>query len=90
MPRQTEPSTDLTVEECRELAAAMLEDAAALPPGPKKEEILKLAKGYSDLAEMKNWLSGKLNWVRPLHADFAQQMANLLEPGNAPRRWHHP
>jgi hypothetical protein len=49
MPRNREPSTDLTVEECRELAAAMLEDAAALPPGPKKEEILKLANGYSDL-----------------------------------------
>jgi hypothetical protein len=43
------------------MAASMLEDAAALPPGPKKEEILKLANGYSDLAERKSWLSGKLN-----------------------------
>jgi hypothetical protein len=41
MPRNREPSIDLTVEKCRELAAAMLEDAAALPPGPRKGERLK-------------------------------------------------
>jgi hypothetical protein len=52
---------NLTVEECRELATAMFEDAAALPPGPKKEEILKLARGYSNLAEMKSWLSKTLD-----------------------------
>jgi hypothetical protein len=60
MPKE-EQSTNLTVEECRELAAAMFEDAAALPPGPKKDEILKLAQGYHDLAKMKGWLAKKLN-----------------------------
>jgi hypothetical protein len=35
----------------------MFEDAAALPPGPKKDEILKLAQGYQILAEMKSWLA---------------------------------
>lgn len=52
---------NLTAEECLELATAMFEDGAALPPGPKKEEILKLAHGYRNLAELKKWLSGKLN-----------------------------
>jgi hypothetical protein len=61
MAKEKEPSTNLTVEECRELATAMFEDAAALPSGPKKEEILKLARGYSNLAEMKSWLSKKLD-----------------------------
>ena len=61
MPKEEESETNLTVEECRELAAAMFEDAAALPPGPKKDEILKLAQGYRDLAEMKGWLAKKLN-----------------------------
>jgi hypothetical protein len=61
MPKDEESATNLTVEECRELAAAMFEDAAALPPGPKKDEILKLAHGYSNLAEMKSWLAKKLS-----------------------------
>jgi hypothetical protein len=34
----------------------MFEDAAALPPGPKQKEILKLADGYRNLAEMKSWI----------------------------------
>jgi hypothetical protein len=61
MPKDEESATNLTVEECRELAAAMFEDAAALPPGPKKDEVWKLAQGYRDLADMKSWLAKKLN-----------------------------
>jgi hypothetical protein len=61
MPRKKELSTNLTIEECRELAAAMLEDAAGLPPGPKRNEILKLAHGYQSLAKMKEWLAKKIN-----------------------------
>jgi hypothetical protein len=49
------------IEECRELATAMLEDAAGLPPGPKKDEMLKLAHGYQSLAKMKEWLAKKMN-----------------------------
>jgi hypothetical protein len=60
MADKNEP-TNLTVEECHELAVAMFEDAAALLPGPKKDELLKLALGYRNLAELKEWLSGKLN-----------------------------
>jgi hypothetical protein len=53
--------TSLTLEECREPAAAMFENAAALSPGPKKEEILKLAHGYQLLVETKEWLAKKVN-----------------------------
>ena len=60
MAAKNEP-TSLTLEECRELAAALFEDAAALPPGPKKDEISKLAHGYQLLAEMKEWLAKKVN-----------------------------
>jgi hypothetical protein len=60
MAAKNEPTT-LTLNECRELAAALFEDAAALPPGPKKDEILKLAHGYQILAEMKEWLAKKVN-----------------------------
>jgi hypothetical protein len=44
MSTEQEPSTNLTVEECEELAALLLEDAAALPPGQEQKEVLKLAK----------------------------------------------
>jgi hypothetical protein len=60
MAGKNEP-TSLTLKECRELAAALFEDAAALPPGPKKDEILKLAHGYQILAEMKERLAKKVN-----------------------------
>jgi len=61
MKTKEKPSTQLTVEQCEQLAAAMFEDAAALPPGPKQKEILKLADGYRNLAEMKSWIFGKVN-----------------------------
>jgi hypothetical protein len=48
-----EDETELTIDECEELASALFEDAAALPPGPKKQEILKLAQGYRSLGKMK-------------------------------------
>jgi hypothetical protein len=37
-----ELSRNMTADECEELAALLLEDAAALPPGRKQGEILKL------------------------------------------------
>ena len=61
MKTKEKPSTHLTVEQCEQLAAAMFEDAAALPPGPKQKEILKLADGHRNLAEMKSWIFGKVN-----------------------------
>lgn len=58
---EDEPSTNLTVYECEELASALLEDAALLPLGPKKQEILKLAQGYRRLGKMKRWVSEKVS-----------------------------
>lgn len=48
-----ENERELTLDECEELASALFEDAAALPPGPKKQDILKLAQGYRSLGKMK-------------------------------------
>jgi hypothetical protein len=61
MTKERESTANLTIEQCRELAAAMFEEAAALQPGSRKDEILKLAHGYSNLAEMKRWLAKKLS-----------------------------
>jgi hypothetical protein len=43
----------LTAEQCDELAKALLEDAARLPPGSEREDLLQLAMGYHVLADMK-------------------------------------
>jgi hypothetical protein len=61
MGTKQEPSPPLTIEQCYQLATAMLEDAAALPPGPKKEKILELAYAYRNLAEIKGWVFGIAN-----------------------------
>ena len=43
----------LTLDECEELAAAIFEDAAPLPPGPTKREMLTLGEAYRSLGKMK-------------------------------------
>jgi hypothetical protein len=45
------PTTYLTIEELQQVAAAKFEEAAALPAGPRKQQILNSA--YS-------WLSSEL------------------------------
>jgi len=54
------PSTYLSIEEIQQIAAAKFEEAAALPPGPEQQAILRSAHSYRSLAEMKGWLSGDL------------------------------
>jgi hypothetical protein len=44
---EQEPSRNLTTEECEELAAGLVEDTAALPPGPKKGRNVKVGTGLS-------------------------------------------
>ena len=51
----------LTVAQCDELVEALLQDAAALPEGPEREKLLKLAAGYRDLANMKRAVLRKVN-----------------------------
>jgi hypothetical protein len=53
MNRATRPTTYLTIDELQEMAAAKFEEAAALTPGPERQEILKKAYGYRSLADMK-------------------------------------
>jgi hypothetical protein len=56
-----EDERELTFDECEELASALFEDAAALPPGPEKQETLKLAQGYRSLGKMKRLVLQNVN-----------------------------
>ena len=51
----------ITADECEELADALVEAAAALPPGPKKQETSNLAHCYRSLAQMKCLVLRKVN-----------------------------
>jgi hypothetical protein len=51
----------LTPAECDELSQALRQDAAALPNGLEKENLLKLAECYGDLAKVKRWVLRKVN-----------------------------
>ena len=51
----------LTVDQCDELAKALREDAACLPHGAERENLLQLAKGYRLLAAMKRMVLRKVN-----------------------------
>jgi hypothetical protein len=51
----------LSADQCDELAKAIREDAARLPPGSEKERLLQLAEGYSHLADMKRMVLRKVN-----------------------------
>ena len=58
MPRRP-PSTYLTAEELKQIAAIKFDEAALTEPGAEKQEILKSAHGYQNLAEMKRYLGSK-------------------------------
>ena len=47
------PEEQLTIEQCDELAKALHEDAALLPHGLERENLLQLAEGYRLLADIK-------------------------------------
>jgi hypothetical protein len=51
----------LTVDQCGELAKALREDAARLPLGLERENLLQLAEGYRALADMKRMVLRKVN-----------------------------
>ena len=51
----------LTADQCDELAKALREDAARLPLGSKRENLLQLAEGYRLLADMKRMVLRKTN-----------------------------
>ncbi len=56
-----ERETNLTVEQCEELAAALGQDAALMPPGPEKDNLWQLARAYRDLAALKRLVARKVN-----------------------------
>ena len=51
----------LTLEQCDELAEALVDEAASLRDGANKENLLNLAKGYRNLARMKSVIARKVN-----------------------------
>jgi hypothetical protein len=51
----------LTVDLCEELAKALREDAARLPHGSDRENLLQLAEAYRVLADMKRMVLRKVN-----------------------------
>lgn len=51
----------LTVEQCDELANALREDAACLPHGSERENLLQLAEGYRVLADVKRMVLRQVN-----------------------------
>jgi hypothetical protein len=51
----------LTVDQCDELAKALHADAARLPHGSERENLLRLAEGYRRLADMKRMVLRKVN-----------------------------
>jgi hypothetical protein len=51
----------LTVDQCDQLAKALRQDAARLPRGLERENLLQLAEGYSVLAKMKRMVLRKVN-----------------------------
>ena len=55
---QDEP---LTVDECDEFAEALREYAAFLPNGSEKENLLKLAECFRELANIKRIVLRKVN-----------------------------
>ena len=58
---EEEELSALTVEQCEELAAALTEDAESLPPGPGRDDLLKLAQNYRVLATMKHLIARNTN-----------------------------
>jgi hypothetical protein len=51
----------LTVDQCDELAKALHEDAARLPHGSERENLLQLAERYHLLADLKRMVLRKVN-----------------------------
>ena len=58
--RNRNPTTYLTADELKQIAAERFAEAAALPAGPEQQDVLKKACSYQSLAEMKEWLSSEL------------------------------
>jgi hypothetical protein len=53
------PSTCLTADELKQIAAIKFNEAASASPGPEQQKILRSAQGYENLAEMKRYLACK-------------------------------
>jgi hypothetical protein len=55
MRRISKPTTYLTGEDLYQIATIKFEEAAATPEGPARQQVLKSAYSFRDLAKMKGW-----------------------------------
>jgi len=53
------PSTYLTTDELKQIAAIQFKEAASAHPGADQQRLLKSAHGNENLAEMKRYLGSK-------------------------------
>jgi hypothetical protein len=53
------PSTYLTADELKQIAAIKFNEAATAEPGAQQKKLLLSAHGYQNLAEMKRYLGSK-------------------------------
>jgi hypothetical protein len=60
MLNKPDSTTYLTIEELTEIAARKFEHAAALAPCHKKEELVKSAETFRNLAKIRGWLCSEL------------------------------
>ena len=51
----------LSVEQCEELVQALREDAACLPDGSERDNLLQLAESYRVLADLKRMVLRNVN-----------------------------
>ena len=57
MATSRDPTTYLTTEELRQIAAAKFEEAAALPPGSDQQKLSISANGFRHAADVRSWLA---------------------------------
>jgi hypothetical protein len=60
MKNERSPTICLTIEELTQITAKKCEQAAALAPSYQKDELLRSAENFRNLAKIKGWLSSEL------------------------------
>ncbi|ABE37362.1 hypothetical protein RPD_0122 [Rhodopseudomonas palustris BisB5] len=62
---RTESNRYFTIEQLEELAVAKYIEAALMPEGGEREELLQEAKRFASRARMKSWLMGEIGITPP-------------------------
>ena len=81
MKNERSPTTYLTIEELTQIAAEKIEQAAALAASYQKEELLRTAHDFCNLAEIKGWLSSELRPPSKPISEEGEYRAFVVRPG---------